>query len=111
MTKKLYGNGWPGNSDPTWDFGEDGYIPTHMREGVIAYVRQGRPLGDFLRSVFENDLRMAGLRADGENRRQWKAWARLLSTEVPLRCWGSRKIVEEWIAKGGVMECRREEEK
>ena len=66
-------------------------------KGLMEYLHQKRPPGDFLRAVLENDLRMAFHRADSENKKDleqivvWCLW------ELPSNSWGSPEKVADWL--------------
>lgn len=77
-------------------------IPTHMHEGVEAYVMTGRPCGDFLTALLANDFMEAAGRADDHNLNALKGWAIFLYCHVPSGCRGSYEHVRAWIAKGGI---------
>lgn len=77
-------------------------IPYHMREGLTEYVARGRPPGDFLRAVLENDLMRALGRADEANMANLPAYANYLDNYAPISCRGSPKAVNAWIAHGGL---------
>jgi len=77
-------------------------IPAYMQEGVVAHVMKGRPVGDFLTAIFANDLMEAALRADGTNARRFLNYARLLHSDVPMKCRGSLAEVKAWRKLGGL---------
>lgn len=74
-------------------------IRAGMMESLRAYVEYGRPVGDFLTAVLENNLSEACGRADDENIDNLPAYAAYLYNEVPSQCHGSREKVGDWIAK------------
>ena len=71
-------------------------LPMYMQEGVIMWVVEGIPGGDFLMAVMENDLKGACMRADDNNQRRIFEWAKLLYNDLPAGCHGSKKKVAEW---------------
>jgi hypothetical protein len=76
-----------------------------MRDGAAEYLLRGRPTGDFLRAVFENNLMEAFIRADGANQMAMMAWAMFLHNVMPVtpvRSFGSKKDYENWIKIGGL---------
>ena len=77
-------------------------LPEHMREAVVAYVEEGRPISSFLMAIFSNDLIEAFRRADDTNERAMKAWARFLDDTAPYGCWGSSEMVMEWMRHAGL---------
>lgn len=72
-------------------------VPHYMREGVREYVAVGRPPGDFLRAVLENNLHHAALRADKDNQQCLFGWAAVLDV-LPMGIWGSKEKVVEYLA-------------
>jgi hypothetical protein len=64
-------------------------IPDLARESILAYVFTGAPLGGFLLAVFSNQLMQAGIIADPDNERLWRAYSLILMNHVPADCHGS----------------------
>lgn len=81
----------------------DWHIPSRMVDGIVNYVEKGIPPGDFLAAVFSNDFIEVVKRADDENMRNLPAYVAWIWMEAPGNCHGSRKIVAEWCARGGVL--------
>lgn len=75
------------------------FIEGHLVEALEAYVREGRPLGDFLQAVVANDLKGAAGRADVTNIRQLPAFAAYVYNEMPSPSQGSFEKYDAWIAK------------
>lgn len=75
-------------------------VPHHLREGLLAYVTQGRPTGGFLTSVLENDLCGAVKRADPIALAHLINILHFLLAVAPSPCWGSREKVTAWVAEG-----------
>jgi hypothetical protein len=75
-------------------------LPEHMREGLLAYLRYGRPPGHFLQAVLSNDLFDAAARADHDNQRALYDYVFVLYNYAPSTAFGSRQKVAEWIAAG-----------
>lgn len=76
-------------------------IRPDIREALVAYSRDGIPLGDFLQAVVANDLVEAATRADDGNQRALVALAVFVYNELDSRCWGSRAVYRaflEWHA-------------
>jgi len=71
-------------------------VPDHVRPALELWIREGRMPGDFLRSVLENDLRNAVMRADHVNAQHLKDIIDFLNMEAPSPCWGSRENVLAW---------------
>lgn len=74
-------------------------IPEHMREGLIAYVEQGRPPGDFLYHTLANNLIRAAAYADELNISQLPAYANYMESCMPFEAQGSYAKVDAWIAR------------
>lgn len=68
--------------------------PINLQESIQAYIL-GRPTGDFLRAVLENDLKGAALRADEHNARHLADILAYVYHEVPAFAWGSPEEVDE----------------
>ena len=74
-------------------------IPEHCREGLLEYIEHGRPVGDFLFAVLENNLREAFWKADEINQAALRQYIDYLYGYCPSQCWGSRAKVNAWIEK------------
>ena len=72
-------------------------IPERMRGGIARYLTDGIPTGDFLKSVIENDLRMALWTADNENLAILPNYVRFFHNACPGLSWGSRDRRSAWI--------------
>ncbi len=72
-------------------------LPSYMVEGMVNYLVKGLPPGSFSRSLLENDLAMAVVRADPENRVLLRQWVMFMNNEIPPKAWGSQKTVRLWI--------------
>jgi len=77
-------------------------LPGHMRESTRAYIETGRPVGDFLTAVLQNNLMEAFRRADDKNRAAMPEWVCFLHNEAPADCYGSRQAVKAWRERGGM---------
>lgn len=75
------------------------YIPERMMPGLLAYIEDRRPPGDFLRAVLENDLSGAVWRADAENLANLAAFVGYLHWEAPSACFGSPEKVAAWLSQ------------
>jgi hypothetical protein len=75
-------------------------LPEHMHEGIIAYLRYGRPCGDFLRAVLCNDARDAMRRADEANAAALGNWFLFLIRYAPMIAWGSQEHYDGWLEAG-----------
>jgi hypothetical protein len=61
-------------------------IPTYMHESIIQWVENGRPVGDFLRNVIENDLSGAFGHGDRLNIDAMEGYVRWFYNYAPLGC-------------------------
>ena len=78
-------------------------LPERLRSGMRHYIEEHEPVGSFLTSVLENDLRLACCQADPEMLPQLRAIAVWLYCEAPPSCYGSRELVRGWLDKGATM--------
>ena len=69
------------------------FVPHHDRDGIIAYIETGRPLGGFLNAVFCNDLMAAYGRADSENQAAMQTIVTWIYNFAPSDCHGSPERV------------------
>lgn len=72
-------------------------VPEPLKESLEAYQTQGRPTGDFLRAVLENDLFQAVHRADPHNLRILPAIAAHVHETLPTDCYGTKDKVADWL--------------
>lgn len=80
-------------------------LPEHCRGGMRRYIENGIPPGSFLTAVLENNLVEAFGRADQINQERLRDYCLWLYNEapaMPIRSWGSREIVRQWIDAGGM---------
>jgi hypothetical protein len=82
-------------------------IPTHCREGFLAYLQYGQRPGSFLLAVLSNDLAEACARADDDNRPALYDYVFLLTNYAPSDAWGSPSRVSDWIERGRELAARR----
>lgn len=71
-------------------------IPRYMHGGIIRWIEEGVPPGDFLSAITANDLRGAFKRADDTNIlliRDYLAW---FYNHAPYLCWGYPKALKTW---------------
>ena len=78
-------------------------IPEHMHEGLIEWILNGRPVGNFLTAILENDLREACARADEKNKYRLFNYIQFLHNNAPMGCWGSPELTEEWARHQGLL--------
>ena len=71
-------------------------VPDHLIAGLVEYIVAGRPVGQFLTAVLENDLMGAFSRADEESAAGMKKICTFLYSCAPGCCFGSRANVEAW---------------
>jgi hypothetical protein len=79
------------------------HIPQYMMGGIIRYISEGIPPGDFLKAVITNNLRDAIGRADDFNLRNLPAYPAFFYNKAPGLCWGNQERMEKWIEFGGDM--------
>ena len=77
-------------------------VPSHLRNGLRAHVETGRSVGDFLTACLENDLLGAVSHGDDESLAGLKGVVQFLYNYAPGACWGSKKKVIDWQARGGL---------
>jgi len=76
-------------------------LPPHMLPGLEGHVENGRPTGDFLSALLENNLRLTVGLADERNQAKILQWVRFCHNWLPAGCWGSSRAVAEWREDGG----------
>ena len=79
-------------------------VPEHIISGIVDYIVNGCPPGDFLMMFLENNLMGASGCADSINIRHFLEISTFLYSYAPLTCWGSPEKVRAW------MESRRSQE-
>ena len=77
-------------------------IPEYMIDGVVEHVMVGRGTGNFLTSLFENDLMKTFGAADGTNRKMIENYVSYMYNTMPVGSWGSVKTVAKWKKDGGL---------
>jgi hypothetical protein len=77
-------------------------IPNHCRDGLKAFIEQGRPTGSFLYAVLSNDLELAVGHADDVNKFRLADYINFLRSCAPTNCWGSPEKVDAWNKRGGL---------
>jgi len=75
---------------------------SNIKDSLDRYVSDGVPTGGFLYAVLTNNLMDAFGRADEENRYDLFDICSYVYNKMPGSCWGSKEIVDEWIATGGL---------
>ena len=76
-------------------------MKTETKESLDRYVNRGIPTGQFLRAVLCNNLVGAFSFGDDENLRDLHQIVMYVANQLPLQCWGSTQMVDDWIAAGG----------
>ncbi len=84
----------PDHVDSLWD-----KVPHHLRDGMLAYITDHRPTGEFLTAVFENDLQGALMRADPVSLTALRDIVQYIQSCAPAPCWGSEAAVENWLSE------------
>jgi hypothetical protein len=74
-------------------------IPDYMWTGLVEYIVQGRPTGDFLYAILTNDFKKACYHADDANRTALYDYGSFLFNYAPVVCWGSVQRVHDWMNK------------
>ena len=74
-------------------------IPDYMQHHVAAYMETGRPVGDFLSAVINNDLNRAVAHADANNIRALPEYVRFFFNHCPVGSWGHENATSEWREK------------
>jgi hypothetical protein len=74
-------------------------IPEHIKESLDRYVQEKTPTGGFLRAVLANDLMGAFSKGDKESLEALKDIVSYIYNKLPGDCWGSYKVVNEWLMK------------
>jgi hypothetical protein len=82
--------------------GEYAAIPERMRGGIIRWVEEGLPPGNFLSAIIRNDLSWTLAAADAENRELIPLYVRWFHWEAPAACHGSSEAAKAWEAQGGL---------
>lgn len=78
--------------------GQYAIIPELTQGALTRYVENKIATGGFLRAVLSNDLFAAMANADEGNQRALHAICMYVYNELPGNCWGSKKIIDEWLA-------------
>ena len=82
-------------------------IPPYMVEGLVTYVCDHRPPGDFLRAGLENDFMRAVGKADTVNQHRLPNYARFLYKHAPIGSYGSPEKVSKWLQRADVDDSSR----
>lgn len=74
-------------------------VPAHTALGLVAYIVNRTPTGDFLRAVLENNLMEAFGRADRLNTFCMKGIVSFIYNEAPIASHGSPEKVKKYLAE------------
>lgn len=74
-------------------------IPPHMLNLIREYLENGEYMGNFLTSVFANDLKNALGLADNDNIKLLNVYVSFVVWKVPAECQGSYEKVNQWMEK------------
>lgn len=72
-------------------------VPVHLHDGLVAYLVDRRPTGQFLRAVLENNLVEAVMRADPASLAGLRPLLLFLVNQATSTCWGSPTLVAAWL--------------
>jgi len=76
-------------------------LPSHMQEGMKAYMEIGRPTGDFLFHILSNNFVAASYHADDINQHQLFSYCNFLYNECHPLSWGKEETVWAWMKHHG----------
>ncbi len=74
------------------------HVPATLRNGLELWAAEHIMPGDFLRSVLENNLSEAVVRADRVNRYCLFGIVNFIHNRMPPDCHGSKSKVKNWAA-------------
>ena len=75
-------------------------VPANLHAGLLNYIGHGISPGGFLTAVLRNNLFAAYDRSD--NPQQIEKVVRFLQNDAPNACYGSDRIMQDWIARSGL---------
>ena len=76
-------------------------VPEWVLETLTAYVKTGRPTGDFLFACLTNNLSQAIGRADENSYAYLGNIMSWIYNRAPSACWHDEKAVKDWMRSGG----------
>lgn len=83
--------------------------PAHLREGLRAYLEDGRPTGDALWCVLaDRPFSECAARLDDDAIAGARGLAQFLYNYAPSEAWGSPEKVAAWRERGGLRGVARE---
>ena len=71
-------------------------VPERTLNSLDNWAKKGWDGGSFVMACLENDFTRAVGCADKENSGALPGIAKYMYNELPLRCWGSPKIISQW---------------
>ena len=74
-------------------------VPEQLHDGLVHYVGERRPVGQFLTAVLSNDLKGACARADVICQVHLHSLVFFLYNYAPGGCWGSPEHVRGWLSE------------
>lgn len=74
-------------------------VPEHLIDGIVRYLVDHIRSGDFLMSVFANDLHSAMQYGDPVSLHQLPQLSRFIYFHFPPKAWGSREAVQRWLMR------------
>lgn len=77
-------------------------LPADSRQNIFDYIERGVSPGSFFVSVLSNNLREAFATADMIHKPYIENYLVYFEKYAPAKCWGSAKIVADWIKRGGL---------
>lgn len=86
----------------TAEFYNESKIPASTMETITNYIHKGVPPGSFVMAVLENNLKKTYAQADEHNLVAIPAIVQYLYNNAPGNCWGSPKVVRDWLAMRGM---------
>ena len=68
-----------------------------MKDSILNYIENKKQPGQFLTAIITNSLKEAVAHADEENCKNIPAYVGYFCNEAPMACWGSEKIMNNWL--------------
>jgi hypothetical protein len=76
-------------------------VPPHLHGGLVRYIEDGTPPGNFLTAVLDNKLFEAYQFADDKSAAGMHGLIRWLYNYAPSQCFGSKEKRVEWLLSFG----------
>lgn len=77
----------------------DAGIPEYMHGGIVRYITDHNPPGDFLRAIITNNLKESFRCADETNQVIIHKYIHWFYQYAPSNCWGSEENYKRWLRK------------